>query len=64
MFHYIEFLKSNYAKQNNVTVENLEEKKLKSVTDLAFGKEKSQYQMILMRQWKNLMGICKYERTL
>ena len=49
MFHYIEFLKSNYAKQNNVTVETLEEKKLKSVTDLAFDKEKSQYQMILMR---------------
>lgn len=29
MFHYIEFLKSNYAKQNNVTVETLEEKKTK-----------------------------------
>jgi len=43
VFHYIEFLRSNYAKQNNVTVETLEKKKLKSVTDLAFGKEKSQY---------------------
>ena len=43
MFHYIEFLKSNYVKQINVTVETLEEKKLKSVKDLAFGKEKSQY---------------------
>ena len=29
MFHYIEFLKSNHAKQNNVTVETLEEKKTK-----------------------------------
>lgn len=29
VFHYIEFLKSNYAKQNNGSVEALEEKKTK-----------------------------------
>ncbi len=29
VFHYIEFLKSNYVKQNNNSVEALEEKKTK-----------------------------------
>ena len=29
VFHYIEFLKSNYAKQNKDIVEDLEEKKAK-----------------------------------
>jgi hypothetical protein len=58
VFHYIEFLKSNYAKQSSNTItQSLE---LKSVMVLAFGKERFRCQEISMRHWKSLRGIRTY----
>ena len=71
VLHYIEFLKSNYVKQINskpqsldqASIETLEDRKVKKRDGFGFGKVKSQCPKILMRQWKNLRSICKYECT-